>query len=412
MTTITRAELEVWDVKDPLAAHRQDYILPKGVIYLDGNSLGPLPVQTKERLRKTLEEEWGEGLIRSWNDADWVGAPTRVGDKVAELIGAEAGEVIVSDSTSVNLFKLAGSLLPSEGPRRKIICEKGNFPTDQYIVQSLKSLDNGVIIKELPREEILDAVDEETLALVLTHVHYKTGEIFDMEMFSRRTHEKGALVLWDLCHSAGAMPLALNTCNVDMAVGCGYKYLNGGPGAPAFSFIAKRHQAKRRQPIGGWFGHQDPFAFTETYEPAQNIKQHLVGTPGILGLAALESGVDLLLKLDMTKVRQKSLKLVGLFQELVGEFGNGFGLTALYPLPPEDCGNQTAFCHDSGYQIMRALIKKGVIGDFREPNIMRFGFGAPYTRYTDVWDAANILNAVLTTEEWKRPEFSQRHSVT
>lgn len=412
MTELTRSLLETWDADDPLGPHRQDYALPEGVIYLDGNSLGPLPHKTKTRLRTVVEEEWGRGLIRSWNDADWMKAPGRVGDKIAKLIGADAGEVIVSDSTSINLYKLVGSLVGTSGTRKKIITENGNFPTDQYILQGLEASQSEIEVVALERVEILDALDDDTLALVLTHVHYKTGEIFDMDALTRKAQSHGAYVIWDLCHSAGAMPVHLNDCNVDLAVGCGYKYLNGGPGAPAFSFIAKRHQGRLLQPISGWFGHKDAFAFSPAYEPAPGIDQHLVGTPGILGLSALEVGVDLLLELDMDLVREKSLKLVGLFRDLVHQTCDGHGLSLPHSLPADQCGSQIAVCHDSGYRIMRALIDRGVIGDFREPNVMRIGFGAPYIRYTDVWDAAQTLRSVLETEAWKDPAYDIRLSVT
>jgi kynureninase len=398
------------DAADPLRDRRERFSVPEGVIYLDGNSLGALPVETLGRLDRVLRREWGDGLIRSWNDAGWIDLPTRVGDKIGHLVGAAPGQVAVADSTSVNLFKaLAGALRLRPG-RRAIVSEPGNFPTDLYVAQGLADLLGGVEIRLAGREALAAAIDESVAALMLTHVDYRTGAMHDMAGLTRAAQDAGALAVWDLAHSAGAVPVGLDAAGVDLAVGCGYKYLNGGPGAPAFLYVAARHQDAFRQPLSGWMGHAAPFAFGTEYEPAPGIRRALCGTPAVLAMAALEAGVDELLAVDMNEVRRKGLSLRGLFRRLVAEACPG--LEAVGPADPEACGSQVSFRHEHGHAVVQALIARGIIGDFRAPDLMRFGFAPLYLRHVDVWDAAAALGEILATRAWDRPEFHRRAAVT
>ncbi len=413
MTDLTRESLQELDANDPLASFRDQFHLPKGVIYLDGNSLGPLPKATVTRMRDVIADEWGEGLIRSWNTADWVNAPRRIGQKIAKLIGADADEVIVSDSTSVNFFKLVTAALHLDPERKVILTERGNFPTDHYVLQGIQEfLGDRVKLVALDRSKITEAIDGNTLLVALTHVHYKTGEMFDMAGVTALAHENGAYVLWDLCHSAGAMPVDLNGCKADLAVGCGYKYLNGGPGAPAFVFVARRHQPTVHQPLTGWFGHKSPFAFNEEYDAAPGIDQFQVGTPSILGLSALEASIDIFEAVNLREIRKKSLALSNAFTQLVEQKCADDGFKLASPRDDEKRGSQISFCHPAGYQIMQALIDQGVIGDFRAPNIVRFGFAPLYLTFMDIWNATEILKEIMTTGKWQEPAYSVRQSVT
>jgi kynureninase len=399
------------DAADPLRGLRDRFTLPHGVIYLDGNSLGALPRATAARVAEVVEREWGDGLIRSWNAAGWIDLPRRVGDKVARLIGARAGEVIVADSTSVNLFKMLTGALALNPRRRVILTEADNFPTDVYVAEGVAAL-LGAELRRAPGDEIAAALDERVAVVALTHVSYRTGRMHDLARVTARAHEAGALVLWDLAHSAGAMPLDLNGCGVDLAVGCGYKYLNGGPGAPAFLFIAARHQAAFRSPLSGWMGHAEPFAFAPSYRPADGIARALVGTPPILSLAALEVGVDLALEADLDEVRRKSIALSERFITLVARDCAGLDLRLASPRDADGRGSQVCFAHPEGYAIVQALIARGVIGDFRAPDILRFGFAPLYTRFADVAAAVRHLRSVLEHREWDRPEYRERATVT
>jgi kynureninase len=397
------------DAEDPLAAFRGRFDLPEGVIYLDGNSLGALPSATPERLAEVTRQEWGQGLIRSWNTADWIGAPQRVGGKIARLIGAQADEVIVADSTSVNLYKLLSAGLAANPGRRVMLSEPGNFPTDLYIAQGLAAADPSISVRTLPRDEIAAAAGPDTLVM-LTHVHYKTGQKFDMKAVTQAVQAKGGMILWDLSHSAGAVELELSAARVDLAVGCGYKYLNGGPGAPAFLYVAQRHQAALRSPLSGWMGHAAPFAFGDDYAPAPDLRRFLCGTPPILSLAALECGVDLFLEADMAAVAEKSRRLCDLFVAWIEEHCPG--LTLLTPRDAAARGSHVSLAHPNGYVVMQALIARGVIGDFREPDVMRFGFTPLYLGYADVWRAVQILKDILATRAWDDPRYAARAAVT
>ena len=399
------------DAEDPLASFKGRFDLPDGVLYLDGNSLGALPSATLERLAQVTRQEWGQGLIRSWNTADWIGAPQRVGGKIARLIGAQADEVIVADSTSVNLFKLLSAGLAASPGRRVILSEPGNFPTDLYIAQGIAAADPSVSVRTLPRDQIVAAAGPDTLVM-LTHVHYKTGQKFDMKAVTKAVQAKGGMILWDLSHSAGAVELGLSAAGVDLAVGCGYKYLNGGPGAPAFLYVAQRHQAALRSPLSGWMGHAAPFAFGDDYAPAPDLKRFLCGTPPILSLAALECGVDLFLEADMAAVAEKSQRLCDLFIAWVEGHCAGHDLTLLTPRDAASRGSHVSFGHPNGYEVMQALIARGVIGDFREPYAMRFGFTPLYLGYADVWRAVQVLKDILTTRAWDDPRYAARAAVT
>jgi kynureninase len=410
---ITRESLAARDAADPLASARAAFTLPAGVIYLDGNSLGALPRAAIARSATVVEEEWGRDLIRSWNAHGWVDLPRRVGDKIARLIGAAPGEVVVADSTSVNLFKVLAAALALRPDRRVILSERENFPTDLYMAQGLIALlGKGHELRLLPPEAIAGAIDHDTAAVMLTHVSYRTGLMYDMAGVTARAHEAGALAVWDLAHSAGAVPVDLTAARADFAIGCGYKFLNGGPGAPAFLYVAQRHQEGFTQPLSGWFGHAAPFAFEPGYRPAPGIARMLCGTPPVLSLAALEVGVDEMLRHDMAAIRAKSLALGDLFIRLVEERCAGLGLTLISPRDSAVRGSQVGFAHPQGWPIMQALIARGVIGDFRAPDILRFGLTPLYLRYVDVWDAAEILADILRTRAWDAEHFHARAAVT
>jgi kynureninase len=406
---ITRAQCEALDAQDPLAPCRARFTLPEGVIYLDGNSLGAMPACVPARMKQAVEQEWAVGLIRSWNDADWYPAPQRVGARIAPLIGAKPGEVIMADSTSINLFKLLVTALRMRPGRTLIIGETGNFPTDAYVAEGVAELTHTRFQAVAPAD-VMAALNEQVAVVALTHVNYKTGRVYDMAAITRRAHEVGALVVWDLAHTAGAMACELNGTNADFAVGCGYKYLNGGPGAPAFAFAAERHHAALRQPLTGWHGHAAPFAFDQGYRPAPGMDSMLVGTASQLGLIALESALTAFDGVDMAALRRKSLSLSDLFIRLVDEQVPGFGLAT--PREAALRGSQVSLTHEQGYAIMQALIARGVIGDFRAPDILRFGFAALYVRHVDIWDAVAALKDIMATNEWAKPEFMARKAVT
>jgi kynureninase len=414
------------DAKDPLAAHRRGFALPDGVIYLDGNSLGATPRATGARLREVIEREWGSGLIRSWNDAGWIDAPRRVGAKIARLIGAEPHEVICADSTSVNLFKVLAAALKLQASRpqvsvrqhRVILSERDNFPTDLYIAQGLAHLlGGGYELRLVEAGELATAIDERVAVVMLTQVNFRTGAMHDMEGVTRRAQAAGALTVWDLSHSAGAVCVELNQAQADFAVGCGYKYLNGGPGAPAFVFTATRHLLALAndafaQPLTGWLGHSAPFEFVTTFSPAATIDRFAVGTPSVLGMAALDVGVDSVLAAGMEALRAKSVALTESFIGCVEQLCVGFELELVTPRTAAQRGSQVCYSHADAFAIVQALIAHGVIGDFRAPDILRFGFAPLYLRHVDVWDAAAALREILETGAWRAPEFQVRSAVT
>lgn len=407
-TTLLQSAREL-DAGDPIAGYRKQFDLPAGVIYLDGNSLGALPLRTAAHLGEVVRKQWGEGLIRSWNSADWVNLPQRVGGKIAPLIGAQPHEVIACDSTSVNLFKLIAAALQMRPGRKVVLSEPGNFPTDLYMIAGLEA--QGLAERRLAqRARLVEALDNDVALLLLTHVHYKTGEMFDMAALTKAAHEAGALVLWDLSHSTGAVPVNLDTAAADFAVGCGYKYLNGGPGAPAFAYAAERHHADMGQPLTGWFGHAAPFAFEDDYRPAQGMERMLAGTPPVLGLSALEQGVELVAEIGMERLVEKSRGLSEFLRRAIAHFAPD--LPCISPEDPAARGSQLSYRHENAYALSQALIARGIIGDFRDPDILRLGLAPAYLRYEDCYRAAEALGEILATGEWQRDEFMQRAAVT
>ncbi|MES2683641.1 MAG: kynureninase [Pseudomonadota bacterium] len=409
----TREACLALDAVDPLAAFRSRFTLPADLIYLDGNSLGALPAATPARLAKVIADEWSTGLIRSWNAAQWVDLPQRLGDKLAPLIGAAPGTTRVCDSTSVNLFKLLAAALAARPGRTVIVSEADNFPTDLYIAEGLASLlGQQHTLRLVAVDEIEAALDEHTAVLMLSHVNYRTGRLHDMAALTAAAHAQGALTLWDLAHSAGALPVQLADAAADFAVGCGYKYLNGGPGAPAFLYVAPAHQAELAAPLSGWFGHARPFAFENRYAPAAGVDRLLVGTPPVLSMAALEVGIDLMAEVDLAQLREKSLRMSALFAARVAAELGDCGLTLVSPQDDAQRGSQVCFAHSQAWPVMQALIARGVIGDFRAPDILRFGFTPLYLSYTQVWDAVTHLAQVLRSREWDAPQFHQKNKVT
>ncbi|WP_373987930.1 kynureninase [Duganella sp. BuS-21] len=404
----TRTDCLERDAQDPLAVLRDEFDLPAGVIYLDGNSLGARPKAALARAQQVMAQEWGHDLIRSWNSAGWFEMPKRLGNLLAPLIGAADGEVVVTDTTSVNLFKALAAALtmqatdPKRTGRRVIVTERSNFPTDIYMAQGLTSwLDRGYSLRLIDSpDQLRSVVDGETAVVMLTHVNYRSGYQYDMQATSALAHAAGALMVWDLAHSAGAVPVALNADGADLAVGCTYKYLNGGPGAPAFIWVPKRHQESFRQPLSGWWGHAAPFAMVPDFKPADGIARALCGTQPIVSLALVECGLDLHRKTDMAAIRTKSLALTDLFIELVEARCAAHPLGLVTPRDHAQRGSHVSFTHPHGYAVMQALIARGVIGDYREPAIMRFGFTPLYTSYADVWDAVEILRDILDRQDY------------
>ena len=429
-TAISLHDCQQRDALDPLRHLRDLFSLPDGVVYLDGNSLGPLPRTAAARVAHALTQEWGVGLIRSWNSAGWFDMPQRLGDKIASLVGASKGSVVATDTTSINLYKVLGAALniaTQDQPRRKLVLsERSNFPTDLYIAEALCK-ERGCRLVLVDAADLPSALTDQVAVLMLTHVNYRTGAMFDMAGVTAAAHAAGALTVWDLAHSAGAVPVDLDGAGADFAVGCGYKYLNGGPGAPAFVWVNKRHADRFWQPLAGWWGHAAPFAFTPDYLPAPGITRYLCGTQPILSMTALDCGLDSVLAardcvpgLDaMTALRAKSLALTDLFIALVEQRCAGHGLGLATPRAHAQRGSQVSLTRASGaYAIMQALIQRGVIGDFRagdggaHADILRFGFTPLYLGYADVWNAVEQLRLVLETSEWERPEFNQKQAVT
>ncbi|XXU36198.1 kynureninase [Sorangium sp. So ce1000] len=410
------------DASDPLRHLRDEFALPDDVIYLDGNSLGARPKASLTRAREVIEAEWGDGLIRSWNKAGWVHLSRRLGDLLAPLIGAGSGEVVVTDTTSINLFKvLATALHQQQGTapeRRVLVSERDNFPTDLYIAEGLTDLlkMGGGAAYELrlidSPKELPQAISDDVAVLMLTHVNYKTGYMHDMAAVTALAHEAGVLTVWDLAHSAGAVPVDLHGARADFAVGCTYKYLNGGPGAPAFLWVAPRHQNRFWQPLSGWFGHARQFAMEPAYTPTDGIGRFLCGTQPITALSLVECGLAIFRHTDMAALRTKSLALTELFIKLVEARCGQHPLTLVTPRDAARRGSQVSFEHPQGYAVMQALIARGVIGDYREPRIMRFGFTPLYTRFVDVWDAVDVLRDLLDSGAWDKPGFHQRGAVT
>ncbi len=429
MSTITRAHCIELDAKDPIASAQHLFELPANIIYLDGNSLGALPKSVGTAVHKTVTQEWGQDLITSWNKAGWMNLPQEIGGLIASLIGAKTSEVIVADSTSINVFKVLADALQRQAKaspqRKKIISERGNFPTDLYMAQGLSALLNQghelVLIDSLDAngKQLEAALGDDTAVVLLTQVDYRSGRKLDMQKITQTAQAAGALVVWDLAHSAGAFAVDLNAANADYAVGCGYKYLNGGPGAPSFIFVAQRHQASFNQPLAGWLGHAAPFAFEPDYRPAPGMVRAVCGSPTVLSLialrAALQTFVQAISGHGLLALSAKAGQLTQLFMDLTTNLKESHGLTLVTPSNPDERGSQVSFAlldGEQAYAAVQALIAHGVIGDFRAPNILRFGFAPLYLSYTNVFDAAALLTTTLQTAAWDKPQFKTRLAVT
>lgn len=401
------------DAADPLGRVRERFSLPDGVIYLDGNSLGALTHAAAARVAEATTRQWGQDLISSWNSHGWIGLPQQVGRKIARLIGAEPDEVVAADSVSANLFKLAAAAVRAQGvERRVVIIERGDFPTDLYILQGLAEAMPGIDLRVVEPGSFEAALDDSTALVLLSHVHYRSGVVRDMAAQSAAVRTGGALSLWDLSHSAGVLDVQLNRDGADLAAGCGYKYLNGGPGAPAYLFVARRHQSALRNPLSGWMGHARPFDFIDDYEPAAGIDRWLCGTPPILSLTALDAALDAFDGVDMAQARAKAGALGDLFIERTEARCGAHGLRLVGPREAAARGGQVSFGHPNGWAVMQNLIARGVIGDFRRPDVIRFGFPPLYVRHVDVWDAVEVMGEILDSESWRDERFQTVSAVT
>jgi kynureninase len=402
------------DAADPLAPLRARFLLPPGVVYLDGNSLGALPAAVPPAMTDAVRRQWGTDLIRSWNDNDWWQAPTRIGDAIGRLIGAAPGQTLAGDSTSVQLFNAltAGARLRPERPL--LLTDPELFPTDQYLTDSVgRLLGMGVLrvrAAELPR--FLAERGDRVAVAAYSPVDYRTGELYDMAAITGAAHRADALMLWDLCHAAGALPVDLDGTATDLAVGCGYKYLSGGPGAPAFLYVAQRHQAAFDHPLTGWNGHADPFGMTRGYAPAEGIARARIGTPPILSLLALEAALTAFDGVDMAQVRAKSLSLTGFLLDCADTLLAGLGFSAATPRAPERRGSQVALRHPDAFPLVQALTARGVIGDMRAPDLLRFGVNALYVSHRDVLHAIRELRDITITGEHRELRHQLRSTVT
>lgn len=408
-----RSDCEALDRADPLAGKRAAFALPRGTIYLDGNSLGVLPRNVPARVAEVAERQWGQSLITSWNVHGWFDLPKRVGNRIARLIGAPEGSVIAGDTISVNLFKLLGAAAKLRPERRVILSDSGNFPSDLYVAQGFRDLmDDGYELKVVAPEEVMGAIDETVAFTMITEVDYRTARRHDMKAVTARAHEMGALTIWDLAHSAGATDVDLAGAKADFALGCTYKYLNGGPGAPAFLYVRPDLQGRVQPVLAGWWGHAAPFAFDLDYRPAPGIIRNQCGTQPILSLAALDAALDVWDDVEMGAVRRKSLALCSTFIALVEERCAAHGVKVAGPREMAERGSHVSLHHPQGYAVMQALIASGVVGDFRAPDMMRFGFTPLYTSFAEVWDAVEILARILDGQEWDQPQFLAKKAVT
>lgn len=408
----SRADCAARDAVDPLRGARELFDLPDGMIYLDGNSLGALPKGVGARVRRTLEEEWGRTLIRSWNAHGWFMLPQRIGERIARLIGAPPDTVATGDTISVNLFKLIAAALALRPGRRVILSDSGNFPNDLYIAQGLAGLLGEHELRLVAPEDVADALSADVALVMLTEVDYRTGRLHDMRELTRRAHAAGALILWDLAHSAGALPIDLAGADADLAVGCTYKFLNGGPGSPAFLYVKRALQDQIQPVLSGWWGHAAPFAFDLDYRPAPGIARMQTGTQSILAMAALDAALDVWDGIDMADVRVKSMALCETFIGLVEASAGRHGLRLAGPRNMAERGSQVAFHCPEGYAVIQALAAHGVVGDFRAPDLIRFGIAPLYNSYTDIHDAAATLARVLDEGLWDRPEHKAKAAVT
>lgn len=406
----TRAQAQELDAADPLAGLRDAFELPPGVIYLDGNSLGALPASTPDAVADVVRHQWGERLIRSWNEAGWWTASRRVAAALAPLLGAGPDELVVADSTSVNLFKLllAGTRLRPGRP--VLVAERDAFPTDVYIARSVAELTGGELRLIGGPAELPGVLDDRVAVVCLSHVDFRTAALWPAAATTAAVHDAGALMLWDLCHSAGTLDVRLREWGADLAVGCGYKYLNGGPGAPAFAYVATEHHSDLVTPLPGWHGHADPFAMSPEYRPAAGVGRLANGTPPILSLVALETAVNVLAGVSTAELRAKGQSLTTLFVELITEWCSA--LTVVSPRDADLRGSQISLRFSHAFELVQALLERGVIGDFRAPDLARFGFAPAYVRHVDVWDAAARIAEVVDTGEYRTPRFGKRSTVT
>lgn len=408
---MNRADCLALDRDDPLAAARERFHLPEGLIYLDGNSLGALPRTTPARLAEVLEQQWGEGLVRSWNTAGWVDAPARVAARLAPLLGAGPDQLMIADSTSINLFKLLWAATRLRPERRVVLMEAGDFPTDAYLAQALAALDPHVHVLRAAPEQLAALLDERVAVLLLSHVHYRTGARHDLAAWTARAHRVGALTLWDLAHSAGVLRCDLDNSGVDFAVGCGYKFLNGGPGAPSFLYVAARHQAAAFNPLQGWFGHARPFTFEADYQAAPGMARWQVGTPSILALAALEAALNVFRDLDPAQLEHKAQALGDIALAALEAQLPDAGFTVLTPREPTARGAQLSLAHPQAWPLCRALAAAGVLADYRPPGVLRMGFSPLLLRHVDVWDAVTVLAELWREGRWRAPQFQQPETV-
>ncbi|WP_414830642.1 kynureninase [Alteromonas sp. H39] len=400
------------DKQDPLADKKALFALPDNVIYLDGNSLGAMPLAAKQRAETVVCEQWGNGLITSWNQHNWIGLPQRVGNKIGNLVGAAEGQVVCCDSISVNLFKVLSAALKMRPDRQYIATTKDNFPTDIYMAEGLiAQLGDTHKLTFIDEQNIVDALHEDIAVLMLTQVNFRSGYRQDMKAITKAAHDKGILVVWDLAHSAGAFEVELDACEADFAVGCTYKYLNGGPGAPAFIYVASRHQQQYIQPLSGWMGHASPFNFDPHYQPADGIKQNLSGTPGVVGMSILEASLEVFDGIDLCEIRNKSVALMEWFSQCLKSCGLDTQLESFSP-PVDVRGSQLAFRHPEAYAICQAWIAEGVIADFRAPDILRIGFAPLYLSFSDIADAVTRLRDVVQQKTYLQSAFQQKQAVT
>jgi kynureninase len=409
---ITRDDCAALDAKDSLASLREEFFLTEGEIYLDGNSLGPISNAVRTKVNQVLDEEWGKGLVRSWGNAGWMAQPTRLGDRVAPLIGARPGEVLVADTLTFLLAKLVGGALELRPDRHVVLTDVANFHSDIYIIEAMCSAaGRPITLKTIDRTTLASELNDDVALVELTNVDYRTGESLDLKGITKLVHNAGALMLWDFAHSTGAVPLDVEDANVDFAAGCGYKYLNGGPGAPAFMYVRESWQGILRNPLPGWLGHARPFAFELAYEPAEGMQAFVTSSPSMIALAALDGALDVFERTTMEEIRAKSLALTDLFIELVGDRLPGV-FELVTPLEHQRRGSQVALRHDEGYAVIQALLERGVIGDFRDPDICRFGFTPLYLRFVDVFDAVERIVDVMNSELYRDARFKVRNAVT
>lgn len=414
---ITFEQCQQWDAEDELANLKSQFDLPQGVIYLDGNSLGAKPIKAMDCAQQVINQQWGTDLINSWNKAGWWDLPVRLGNKIGQLVGARENETVVTDTTSMNLFKVLATAIgiQQQHPTRKtIIAERDSFPTDLYMIEGFMALINqGYKLQLIDQpEDLPQYLDEQTAVVVLSHVNYRTGYLHDMAAVNQQVHAQGALIIWDLCHSIGAVPIDLNGSNSDFAIGCTYKYLNGGPGSPAMLWVHSRYQTAFNQPLSGWWGHAKPFAMDVSYTPADNVRRYLCGTQPIVSMSLVECGVDIFLQTDMQALRQKSLRLTDVLIQLLEQECAGYDLTLITPREHLHRGSHISVRHPHGYAIVQALIARGVIGDYREPEVIRLGVTPLYLSFCDIWQAVQHLKQVLVSQEWAQPQFQTRQQVT